>query len=76
MTHSDNKFKSEHKGSKSKEVLEQELFSLLTSKGSIKTDKERSQWLDAWSKTHEEYRKRFPDLDWKNEWDKWAKKKK
>lgn len=76
MTHSTDRFASKHSGAKSKEVLEQELFSLLNSKRSIKTATEKKQWEDAWKKSHDEYSKRFPNKDPIEEWKKWAKKRK
>lgn len=64
-----------HLGVKSKQVLEQELFSLFTRSGSIMTDKEHTKWTMDVSDRLAEYKLRFGSKDWSKEWEKWAKPK-
>ena len=66
-------FTSSHKGVKSKQVLEQELFSLWNRSGQAMSSAERANWQKAWVNTLNEYMLRFPAKEWMSEWRKWVK---
>lgn len=66
-------FDSIHKGTKSKEVLEQEIWSLTNSADSIMTESEATNWAKNYAKSVGEYAVRF-GLDPLKEWRKWAKR--
>ena len=70
-------FDSVFKGTKSKEVLEQEIWSLVNSANSIMTTSERANWYKNYSIAIVEYSARFGINileDILDEWSKWAKK--
>lgn len=67
-------YSSHFKGKKSKEVLEQEIFSLWNAKDFAKSKTEEASWLKAWGSTLGEYTVRFGGLDPLKEWRKWAKR--
>lgn len=62
-----------HLGVKSKEVLEQEIFSLMNRAGFAMTDEQHTKWAMDISDRLTEYSMRFPQRDWSREWAKWAK---
>jgi len=73
MTHKKPRsFDSLFKGTKSKEVLEQEIWSLENASDSIMTEKEAQNWAKNYAKSSGEYAARF-GLDALKEWRKWAK---
>ena len=70
-------FDSIFKGTKSKEVLEQELWSLVNAAGSIMTQAERANWYKNYSIAIVEYSARFGIHlieDILKEWESWAKR--
>jgi hypothetical protein len=73
MPYVDKTFESKHKGRKSKEVLEQELFSLENQLGMIKTPKEKLNFARVYGNTLKEYESRFGEWDIGN-WENWAKR--
>lgn len=62
-----------HLGIKSKQVLEQELWSLFNRSGSIMTTKENQKWVSDVTQRLTEYKLRFGDRNWLADWNKWAK---
>lgn len=73
MTHKKPRsFDSVFKGTKSKQVLEQEIWSLENASGSIMTETEAKNWFKNYVKSSGEYAARF-GLDALREWKKWAK---
>ena len=65
-------FASFFKGKKSKQALEQELFSLENQSGMIKHPIEMKRWVDAYVSALTEYENQFGKWNYINWW-KWAK---
>jgi len=65
-------YSSHFKGKKTKQALEQEIFSLWNAKDFAKSKTEEASWVKAWTSAIAEYTARF-GLDPLKEWRKWAK---